>query len=61
MEGGGRGPPAGVSLGHLWRVHGLLDFVREPIEVTVQTVEEVSLGFVRREIPDQRSLGRFLP
>jgi hypothetical protein len=29
--------------------------------VTVQSVEEVSLGVIRSEIPDERGLGRVFP
>jgi hypothetical protein len=39
---------------------GLLDFIRQTVQVSVQPVVHVALGLVRREVPDQGSLSRFL-
>jgi hypothetical protein len=39
----------------------LLDFIREPVQVLVQPIEEILLGFVHREVSDQSGLSRVLP
>jgi len=54
-------PPTEAASGLLWRVHGSLNFVRKLIEVMVQSIEEILLGFVRSKVPDQRGVSRVIP
>ena len=39
---------------------GLLDFIRQTVQASVQPVVHIALGLIRGEVPDQGSLSRFL-